>query len=112
MVPVSGKVEDDRGKPVVEKILIFHPQDESNKHTKPEALTDKQGRFFVTCAKGRYKITLATPPKGPGPGGPSGGFTPGAELGQKNNPYRDPQQTPLLIDVPENGKDNITLTIK
>ena len=53
-----------------------------------------------------------TPPKGPGPGGPSGGFTPGAELGQKNDPYRDPQQTPLSIDVPESGKDNIILTIK
>jgi hypothetical protein len=111
MVPVNGKVVDKSGKPLVEKVLTFHPQDESNKNTRPSALTNKEGGFSTTCAKGRYKITVATPPKGPPGGGPTGGFTPGVDVG-KDNPYRDPQKTPLSIDVPETGKDNIVLTVK
>ncbi len=111
-VSVKGKVQYQGGKPVVEMVLTFHPLDESNKNTRPVQITDKQGNFSIPCVKGRYKITMTAPPKGHAggyAGGPSGGPVPGPE---NQSIYRDPEQTPWLVVVPENGKEDIVLTVK
>ena len=39
-VAVKGKAQYEGGKPVAEMILTFHPQDESNKNTRPAQVTD------------------------------------------------------------------------
>jgi hypothetical protein len=111
-VVIKGKAQYDDGKPVAEMILTFHPQDESNKNTRPVQVTDKEGKFSVSCVKGRYKVTLAPMPKGTAGGGP-GGYVPGPDYSSSiNSLYRDQERTPWLIDVPETGKDNIVLTLK
>ena len=112
-VAIKGKAQYEGGKPVADMILTFHPQDESNKNTRPVQVTDKNGDFSLSCVKGRYKVTLAAIPKGTtGSGGP-GGYVPGPEYSSNiNSIYRDPEKTPWLIDVPDAGKDNIVLTVK
>src|ERR1700736_594333 len=63
-VPVSGKVEYQGGKPLGVVVLAFHPLDDSNKKNYPTKETDKDGKFSLTCLKGRYKVTIASIPKG------------------------------------------------
>jgi hypothetical protein len=112
-VAVKGKAQYEGGKPVADMILTFHPQDESNKNTRPVQVTDKDGNFSLSCVKGRYKVTLAAVPKGTAGSGGPGGYVPGPEYSSNiNSLYRDPEKTPWLIDVPETGKDNILLTLK
>jgi len=103
-VSIKGKVQLRDGEPAAEMVLVFQPLDESNKHAAPSAPTDKLGNFSAQCAKGRYKVALKAVIKG-GAGGPPG---PGMPL-----PRSVPQEpTPLLIEVPENGKGDFVLAFK
>jgi|SRR6516162_66736 len=114
-VPVKGIVRYEDDKPVAEMILTFHPQDESNKNTRPEQVTNKEGKFSLMCVKGRYKITMVAPSKGQTggyAGGPGGGILPGFEFPDRIIIYKDAQKTPWLLDVPENGKEDVVLTVK
>jgi hypothetical protein len=106
LVSVKGKVQLSGGAPAVERVLAFQPLDESNKHTAPSPHTDKGGHFSTRCAKGRYKVTMIEVMKGSPSGMPGGGTAP--------PPAMPTAQTfePVIIEVPEKGKEDFVLTFK
>jgi hypothetical protein len=116
-VPVSGKVEYQGGKPLAVVVLAFHPLDDTNKNNYPTTQTDKAGKFSLTCLKGRYKVTIAAIPQGDASANtPEQG---GLAVPKKGQPESGPlsayqrlDKTPWEIDVPDDGKANLVLTIK
>jgi hypothetical protein len=114
LVPVKGKVQDAAGKPVANVVLTFHPQEEVNKGKLASALADKEGRFSTECIRGRYKITVAVPPR-QGHADPSGGpvAAPPKSGGPSIDPsYRAPERTPLEVEVPAGGKEDVRLVVR
>src|SRR5439155_10248455 len=118
-VSVKGTVLGMDGKPLTGQklVLIFNPQDESNKKGKlPNPVVDeKTGTFSDMAVPGRYKVTLAPIVRGGGggPAGGAGGGASGAPAELKNLPASvlDPQQSKWEVDVPAEGLDNIKLTM-
>lgn len=122
-VEVKGRVDDTKkvGTPF---LLVFHPQDESNRRHRPTVeAAAKTGSFTLECLPGRYKVTLAQPQGPAQEGGP-------ATLPPETQPpktiistpklpdwiiqagYTDPQKTPWEIEVPEGGTTDLVLPLK
>jgi hypothetical protein len=115
-VPIKGKLVNAAGRPLANMVLTFHPQDELNKGNMRTPATDKDGRFSDTCIRGRYKVTLAPIPKKHGAAPDAGGIaappTGGGPVLSIPAAYRSPDSTPLAVEVPEGGKEDITLTVR
>lgn len=114
-VDVQGKVVNAAGKPFAEIVLTFHPQDDANRGELPSPLTDKAGGFRFRCLPGRYKVTAAVPPRH-GHADPSGGaaVAPPGSKDVRGIPlqYRTPDGSPLLVEIPGGGKEDLLLTLK
>jgi hypothetical protein len=122
-VAVAGRVQFADHKPVSNRILIFHPRDDSNKAAAPPTGVVTDGRFQFSALPGRYKVTLRAIParEGGNPGGgaplapPSPDKGPPGKGKAKSSPfflYEDPERSPWEIDVPEGGKEDLVLTVK
>jgi hypothetical protein len=106
LVSIKGKAQLPGGEPAAEMALSFQPLDESNKHTAPSPTTDKLGNFSVRCARGRYRVALTAVLKGSPGGMPGGGAPPPPSVAPA------PTFEPLIIEVPETGKEDFVLTFK
>jgi hypothetical protein len=118
-VPVQGKVVQAQGQPVADIIVTFHPQEEVNKGGGlPTQLSAKDGSFRLTCLRGRYKVTLASPASGPGHAPPagSGPAAPPPSTARQSagipSAYRTPESTPWELVVPPGGTSDLVLTVK
>jgi hypothetical protein len=124
-VSVKGKVVFADGKPVKGMVLTFHPSDEATKHSRmPVVALGEGGTFALECLPGHYKATLGAIPKSAGSAateGPGGVPPPPASqpkammLDQKMQMmarHADPSSTPLAVDVPGSGADDLVLTVK
>ena len=120
LVPVKGKVIY-QGKAVPGVLLKFWPRENpgtpGSQKVKPvETASGERGEFSLTCPKGSYKVTLVNLPRegaGPGlsggtPATPPSSASPVVSIPHK---YRDASQTPLTVEVPENGNETLILTI-
>jgi hypothetical protein len=122
-VSVKGKVVFADGKPVKAMVLTFHPADEATKLGRlPAAALGEGGTFSLECLPGHYKATLGAIPKSSGSAateGPGGVPTPPASAGVgmdmktvMMSRHADPSLTPLVVDVPGNGTNDLILTVK
>jgi hypothetical protein len=122
-VEVKGRVDDTK-KIGTTFLLVFHPQDESNRRHRPTVETAaRTGTFTLDCLPGRYKVTLAQP-QGPAQEGgpatvPSDTRPPKPSISTPKLPdwvhragYTDPQKTPWEIEVPEGGTNELVLPLK
>jgi hypothetical protein len=117
LVPVKGKVIC-KGKAVPGVLLKFWPlESQPSQKVKPvEVASGERGEFSLSCPKGSYKVTLVNLPRegaGPGlsggtPATPPSSASPVVTVPPK---YRDASQTPLTVEVPENGNEALILTI-
>src|SRR5262245_4701855 len=107
-VDVQGLVSGPDGKPAPRIVLKFQPLDEALQQSKiPVAVTEKDGKFAVSCLPGRYRVTatgLPTHAGGPPSTGPGG--TPGAP------PDSVPQGGPWEVRVKDAGNEPILLMIR
>jgi hypothetical protein len=120
LVEVKGSVTYPSGKPVRSVVLTFHPQEEKNQRNRPSVVSGyKDGTFVCRCLPGRYKVTAALPivangdpqtasPETPAP--PSSAF-PGAPRSIPNE-YQSIRGTPWVLEVPPEGKDNVSFVLK
>jgi hypothetical protein len=100
LYPVEGTVRC-QGRPAVGALVVFHPQDPSEKIQKlrPAANVDAEGRYCLSTYQprdgappGEYRVTVVWP-------SPGSGERPGPDrLGGR---YAKPAQTPLAASVRE-----------
>jgi hypothetical protein len=112
-VPVKGNVTCD-GKPVGGVVVTFWPEDKGRRSA--SAICDQAGKFSLQCVSGWYKVTVSANLQGGGE--PTvGGGTPGAAGGPPKQAlavpahYAATSSTPLRIEVPEGGSDNLAVTL-
>jgi hypothetical protein len=124
-VSVRGKVVFADSKPVKGMVLTFHPADEATKLGRiPTVALGEGGTFTLECLPGHYKATIGAIPKSAGSAateGPGGVPPPPASqpnammMDQKMQMmarHADASSTPLVVDVPGNGTDDLVLTVK
>jgi hypothetical protein len=116
-VGVQGQVQYTSKKPVANMVLTFHPLEDTSRSRLPTFLLDKDGRFEDRIPPGRYKATLAPIPVGSGHG-PAAGPDAGADKGpsaagrlDRLKRYRDRDQSPWEIVIPEGGRGDLLLTV-
>ena len=113
-VAVEGKVTHG-GKGVAWLLVTFNG---ATPDVKYETNTEKDGTFTLPCPPGTYKVTFTPVPLGQGQG-PSGGAGDGTlvdlpdakALKEIPERYRSPRTTPLSVDVPQEGKKDLSLPI-
>jgi hypothetical protein len=116
-VPVKGKVVY-KNRPAAEVLVTFHPKDSREKTPSP-VFTDNQGAFALECPPGSYKVTVLAVPKA----GNAGATASAGPVDARAAPARpaaaaalppavqDTVQTPLTVDVPAGGKDDVLLKL-
>jgi hypothetical protein len=109
---VEGQVTT-QGRPVALVLVTFYPQDPADpkRYDGPAA---KDGKFSVSCPKGKYKVTLNPLPVGSGGDAGAGGLA-GADrnaLSEVPASYRARGSTPLTVDVPDGGKKDVALEVR
>lgn len=115
VVQVKGKVVH-QGKGVADVRLRFWPKDPKIQHV--EALSGPNGEFALECAPGTYTVTVTPSPDSPpppdnsAPTGPPAGKSTGKDKSAHVPPrYQERQKTPLTVEVPPGGKDDLVLDI-
>jgi hypothetical protein len=117
-VTIKGRVEYADKKPVAGMVLIFNPEDDTSRGRVPSFVLDKEGRFQDRILPGRYRATLAAIPAGVAGGGAAGpAAAPGGKPAASDprdslRPYRNPQQTPWKVVIPEQGAEELVLTVE
>jgi hypothetical protein len=113
-VPVKGNVTCD-GKPLNGVVVTFWPEDKGRRSA--SAICDSTGKFSLHCVSGWYKVTVS--PNLQGGGEPTvGSGTPGAAGGPPKQAlvvpahYAATSSTPLRIEVPAGGSDNLPVALK
>lgn len=108
LVPVQGRITLD-GKPVSEHVVTFSPigNTQGNGAMGP---TDEQGKFALTDVRGEtgahvgdYKVHLYPTPVTPPNDVPSDVVSVGSGGGSVPAIYIDPNHTPVVATVPEEG---------
>jgi hypothetical protein len=116
-VTVKGKVSF-QSKPFPGALLQFWRDDDLQARIKPVvAPSDDKGEFTLSVPPGRYKVTVVsspTRPGGPAQGGaptgpPSSGPNAGATVPYR---YTDKVETPLKVEVPDGGTEQLHLVIE
>lgn len=105
--PVKGTVVYKK-KPVTQVTLFFWPQ-EDEKGTAADRIAtvpNDEGEFTLQCPKGNYKVTILSTEISPDATAPAKGSY--AQLLQF---YSDIKSTPLKVNVPEKGVDNLVLEL-
>jgi hypothetical protein len=116
MVPVAGTLHH-HGIPLGGVLVRFWPKDAAlqAKINPPEATTDADGRFQLSCPPGQYKVTVLVPPApgGPPPGKVDNLVVPAAGAGNISSPgtFADRILTPLEVEIKASANDDVTLTI-
>jgi len=106
-VTVKGKVVGPTDKSVGPAVVILWPVN-STHNSGGNAVCDSDGSFSLQCLPGSYKATV-TPirPKGdttaPRPHGPDSAIP---------SQFQNELTTTLTVIVPEEGADNVTLSLK
>jgi hypothetical protein len=108
-----------QGKALAGVVLTFWPQERRLQALikPPSGISESDGTFQISCPEGTYKVTAVDlPPSGSVP--PLDGMSgkPPAERLKRPLPnipefYSRPADTPLQVDVPATGADNLVLTI-
>ena len=117
-VPVKGRVMQ-QGKALAGVVLTFWPQEQRLQALikPPSGISESDGTFQISCPKGSYKVTAVTPPRTEN--------VPALETKSRKSPaervarpmpsipelYSSPAGTPLQVDVPAAGVDNLILAI-
>jgi hypothetical protein len=115
-VPVKGKVIH-QGKAVAGAHVTFWPKNSREKQV--DAFADSQGAFELECIPGAYKVTVLPGSRSGDPSGaegsgpidsraPAAPATGGPPL-PKN--VQDAVRTPLSVDVPAGGTDDVVLKL-
>jgi hypothetical protein len=114
LVTVNGKLVH-HNEPVPLVLLTFVPTDPGS-GARPQAASQADGSFTVRCPRGGYKVTLAPVPQAgaapPADGGPLADPGKPGRLRAIPPAYRDPDSTPLRVDVPDAGKDGVVLEVQ
>jgi hypothetical protein len=113
-VPVKGKVMF-QGKPLANVLVQFNPED--IKQRRAEAPTGPDGTFSLSCVPGKCRVTILPLGKPPPPptiekGKPQADLSPSEVSADIPEKYKDPATTPFKLEVPEQGKEGIELTIE
>ena len=113
-VTVSGQVLDLGGKPLALKVVSFNPQEADQKNG--ASGTDAQGQFTLQLVPGKYHVTLAEAARAGSGGvvGTEGGVAApekGGRVAGIPNPYRNANETPWQITIPDGGKSDLKLQI-
>jgi hypothetical protein len=102
LVPVSGKLVY-HGQPLANTMIQFNPVELDQNSVLANATTDQNGSFKLRsyphgdgAKPGRYKVFIT-----PYPGSPP-----------VPSKYTAPEETSLEATIPEEGKDNLVLTLK
>ena len=114
-VPVKGQVLDKAGKPLGNVIVLFFGRGPATKGLRYDAAADKDGRFATACVPGPYKVTLVPVPSQHGAAPSAGGVAaPPGTGGTSSIPAasRSENATPLTVDVPEGGKEDVQLPVR
>jgi hypothetical protein len=115
-VPVSGKVIRD-GKGVAGMRVVFWPRDSNRRRV--EAGTGADGEFSLECPPGAYVVTVG-PASASGPPIADAGMPTTPESNRPNrtekspsapNRYQERQTSPLNVEVPAGGKNDVLLDI-
>jgi hypothetical protein len=113
-VTVEGTVTHG-GKGVAWVLVTFNG---ATPDMKFETSTEKDGTFQLACPPGTYKVSFTAVPLGQGqaPGGGAGGGTlvnlPDAKsLKEIPRRYQSPSTSPHTVEVPKEGKKDLTLPI-
>jgi hypothetical protein len=114
LVTVNGKLVHKQ-EPVPLVLLTFVPTDPRS-GVRPQAASQPDGTFTLQCPPGSYKVTLAPVPQaGAAPPGDAAPLADPAKPGRLRAipaAYRDPDNTPLRVEVPDGGKDGVVLEVQ
>jgi hypothetical protein len=105
-VTVRGKVVGRPGKSVGPAAVIFWPEN-SKKNPGGTAACETDGSFSLECLPGKYRVTVS-------PIRPKGATAPPPPQGSEARiptKYQNALSTPLIVNVPETGADNIILNL-
>lgn len=111
LVTVSGQMLDASGKPLAMKVISFNPQERDQKNN--SSGTDAQGKFTLKLVPGKYHVTLAEAPRAAADG-TAGGVTAPDQAGKTGgipSKYRNPNETPWQITIPDAGQADLVLQI-
>jgi hypothetical protein len=114
LVTVKGKIVC-RGKPMPAVLIKFWPRQANAQRRPVDTVSGPQGEFSLSCPTGTYRVTVMNiPVSSAGPGlaqGPGG-------VGSLERPavivpaiYGDRVDTPLTVEVPEGGTDQVVITV-
>jgi len=113
VVSVKGKIVC-QGKAVPGVLIRFWPR-QAEPATRPvETVSGEKGEFSLSCPPGSYKVTVMNVPvSGTDPGLAAGGRAPPAGSPMVTVPgnYSDRVETPLTVEAPEGGTDQLVLTV-
>ncbi len=110
-VTVSGQMLDAGGKPLAMKVVSFNPQERDQKNS--SSGTDAQGKFTLKLVPGKYHVTLAEPSRAAADGTAGGVTAPdqAGKMGGVPSKYRNPNETPWQITIPDGGQADLVLQI-
>ena len=111
-VAVSGQMLDASGKPLAMKVVSFNPQERDQKNNSTG--TDTQGKFTLKLVPGKYHVTVAEAARAATADGTAGGVTgpdKAGKMGGIPNQYRNPNETPWQITIPDEGQADLVLQI-
>ncbi len=111
-VTVSGQMLDAGGKPLALKVVSFNPQERDQKNN--SSGTDAQGKFTLKLVPGKYHVTVAEAARAAAADGTAGGVTAPDKAGKMGGipiQYRNPNETPWHITIPDEGQVDLVLQI-
>ena len=111
-VTVSGQMLDAGGKPLAMKVVSFNPQERDQKNS--SSGTDAQGKFTLKLVPGKYHVTVAEAARAATADGTAGGVTAPDKAGKMGGipiQYRNPNETPWHITIPDEGQGDLVLQI-
>jgi hypothetical protein len=108
-----------QGKGLAGVVLTFWPQERRLQALikPPSGISEADGTFQISCPEGPYKVTAVEPPRSENmPALETKSSKPPAERLKRPMPsipelYSRPADTPLQVDVPAAGVDNLILAI-
>jgi hypothetical protein len=113
-VHVQGSIVYN-GKPAGGVLVTFWPED--SRRRSASALCDSAGKFTLECVYGPYKVTVSPNLQDAGAPGLEGGAAraprslaqPSLAIPQR---FQSTSMTPLRVEVPEGGSDNLVVTLR
>jgi hypothetical protein len=109
-VEVKGKVLKKASKqPVAWVAVVFHPHDALGSASY-QGGTAKDGSFSLRCPAGKYRVTISPLPLQGHASGPAEVAAPG-KSGDPFDRYRNPEMTPLKVEIPTGGTSDLVIPL-